>query len=181
MRALAVALKYAKGLFIAAKELNKVKDLGEELRSFLNFLKENKEVLQVLQSPVYPPEIKLEILKEIVKVYQLSPEIEKFMSLLIERRRIQYIEEIVFMYQVLWDEEEGIARGEVYSPYPLSEEEKRDLEDVLQKQLNKQVLLEVKHAPELLGGLKVKIGDYVWDGSLKSQLEKFKEIIIKGV
>ncbi|MFN3505374.1 MAG: F0F1 ATP synthase subunit delta [Caldimicrobium sp.] len=181
MRALAIALKYAKGLFIAAKELNKVEEFGEELRSFLKFLKENPEVLQVLQSPVYPPDIKFEILKEIVKVYQLTPEIERFVSLLIERRRIQYIEEIVSMYQALWDEEVGIARGEVYSPYPLSEEEKKELEEALQKKLNKQVFLEVRVDPDILGGIKVKIGDYVWDGTLKSQLEKFKEIIIKGV
>ncbi|MFN3407229.1 MAG: F0F1 ATP synthase subunit delta, partial [Caldimicrobium sp.] len=62
MRALAIALKYAKGLFIAAKELNKVEEFGKELRSFLTFLKENSEILQVLQSPVYPPDVKLEFL-----------------------------------------------------------------------------------------------------------------------
>jgi F-type H+-transporting ATPase subunit delta len=43
------------------------------------------------------------------------------------------------------------------------------------------VILDAKVDPEIIGGVKIRIGDYIWDGTLKSQLEKFKEIIIKGV
>ncbi|MFN3921073.1 MAG: ATP synthase F1 subunit delta [Caldimicrobium sp.] len=181
MRALAIALKYAKGLFIAAKELNKVEEFGKELRELMKVLKENPEVLQVLQNPVYPPDIKMEILQELVRFYKVSSELERFLVLLVERRRIQYIEEIVLMYQTLLDEELGVARGEVISAFALSEEEKKVLEEALKEVLKKEVILEVKVDPEIIGGVKVKIGDYIWDGSLKSQLEKFKEIIIKGV
>lgn len=181
MRALAIALKYAKGLFIAAKELNKVEEFGRELEELMQVLKGNSEVLQVFQSPVYPPDIKMEILQEVVRYYKVSPELERFLALLIERRRIQYIEEIVLMYQSLLDEELGVARGEVISAISLSEEEKRGLEEALKELLKKQVILDVRVNPEIIGGVVVKIGDYIWDGSLKRQLEKFKEIIIKGV
>lgn len=181
MRALAIALKYAKGLFIAAKELNKVEEFGRELEELMQVLKGNPEVLQVFQSPVYPPDIKMEILQEVVRYYKVSPELERFLALLIERRRIQYIEEIVLMYQSLLDEELGVARGEVISAISLSEEEKRGLEEALKELLKKQVILDVRVNPEIIGGVVVKIGDYIWDGSLKRQLEKFKEIIIKGV
>lgn len=181
MRALAIALKYAKGLFIAAKELNKVEEFGRELEELMQVLKANPEVLQVFQSPVYPPDIKMEILQEVVRYYKVSPELERFLALLIERRRIQYIEEIVLMYQSLLDEELGVARGEVISAISLSEEEKRGLEEALKELLKKQVILDVRVNPEIIGGVVVKIGDYIWDGSLKRQLEKFKEIIIKGV
>lgn len=181
MRALAIALKYAKGLFIAAKELNKVEEFGRELEELMQVLKGNPEVLQVFQSPVYPPDIKMEILQEVVRYYKVSPELERFLALLIERRRIQYIEEIVLMYQSLLDEELGVARGEVISAISLSEEEKRGLEEALKELLKKQVILDVRVNPEIIGGVVVRIGDYIWDGSLKSQLEKFKEIIIKGV
>ncbi len=181
MRALATALKYAKGLFIAGKELNKVKEFGEELKKFTAWLRENPEILRVFQSPIYPPEVKMEILQEILKYFRVDPEIERFLKLLIERRRIQYLEEIVSMYQALLDEELGIARGEVITAFPLEEGEKRELEEALKGILKKEVILEAKVDPEIIGGVKIKIGDYIWDGTLKSQLEKFKEIIIKGV
>lgn len=181
MRALSLALKYAKGLFIAAKELNKVEEVGKELKELISQLKENLQVLEFLQSPIYPPEIKIEILQEVLRYFKVSPELEKFLVLLVERRRIQYIEEIYLMYQALLDEEMGMARGEVISSYPLSEEEKRELEQALEELLKKKVVLDVKLDSEILGGVKVRVGDYVIDGTLKSQLSHFKEIIIKGV
>jgi len=181
LRALATALKYAKGLFIAGKELNKVKEFGEELKNLTAWLKENPEILRALQSPIYPPEVKMEILQEILKYFKVDPEVERFLRLLVERRRMQYLEEIVTMYQALLDEELGIARGEVITAFPLSEEEKKELEQALKGVLKKEVFLEAKVDPEIIGGVKIKIGDYIWDGTLKSQLEKFKEIIIKGV
>jgi len=181
LRALATALKYAKGLFIVGKELNKAKEIGEELKNLRAFLLDYPEVLRALQSPVYPPEVKLEILQEILKYFTVDPEVERFLKILIERRRIQLLEEIVAMYQALLDEELGIARGEVITAYPLLEEERKELEETLKGVLKKEVILEARVDPEIIGGLKIKIGDYVWDGTLKSQLEKFREIIIKGV
>lgn len=181
MRALATALKYAKGLFIAAKELNKEKEFGAELKNLTEWLKKYPEILRSLQSPIYPPDLKMEVLQEILKYFKIDPEIERFLRLLVERRRIQFLEEIVSMYQALLDEEIGIARGEVIAAYPLSDEEKKELEWALKEILKKEVLLEVKVDSEVIGGLKIKIGDYVWDGTLKNQLEKFKEIIIRGV
>lgn len=181
MRALATALKYAKGLFIAAKELDKVKDFGEELEKLSSGLKNYPEVLQALQSPIYPPDVKMEILQEILSYFKVDPELERFLKLLVERRRIQYLEEIVAMYQALLDEELGRARGEVITAFPMSPEEKAELEKALQELLKKEIILDSRVDPEIIGGIKVKIGDYILDGTLKSQLEKFKEIIIKGV
>ncbi|BAU22694.1 ATP synthase F1 subunit delta [Caldimicrobium thiodismutans] len=181
MRAVATALKYAKGLFIAAKELNKVKEFGEELENLATGLKGYPEILQALQSPIYPPDIKQEILQEILSYFKVDPEIERFLKLLVERRRIQFLEEIVAMYQALLDEELGRARGEVITAFPISDDERVELERALQTLLKKEVILEAKVDPEIIGGVKVKVGDYILDGTLKSQLEKFKEIIIKGV
>jgi F-type H+-transporting ATPase subunit delta len=181
LRAVATALKYAKGLFIAAKELNKVKEFGEELENLATGLKGYPEILQALQSPIYPPDIKLEILQEILSYFKVDPEIERFLKLLVERRRIQFLEEIVAMYQALLDEELGRARGEVITAFPISDDERVELERALQTLLKKEVILEAKVDPEIIGGVKVKVGDYILDGTLKSQLEKFKEIIIKGV
>ncbi len=176
-----IALKYAKGLFIAGKELGKIQEFGEELKKFVNFLKDYPEIIRVFQSPIYPPEVKLEILQEILYYFKVDPEIERFLRLLIERRRIQYLEEIVLMYESLLDEELGRAKGEVISAFPLSEEERSELERTLRDLLKKEVYLSVKVDPEIIGGLKVKIGDLVLDGTIKAQLERFKDLIIKGV
>jgi len=174
---MAIAFKYAKGLFTAAKELNKTKEFGEELNQIKNLLNSMPEVLSALQNPIYPPDLKIEIIEEILKVVKVDPEIERFLKLLVERRRIQYINEIVTMYQELLDEELNIARGEVVTAYPLSEEEKRELEESLKAYLKKEVILEPKVDENIIGGLKIRVGDLIFDGTLKTQLNKFKEII----
>ncbi len=174
---MAIAFKYAKGLFTAAKELGKTKEFGEELRQINELLSSMPEVLSALQNPIYPPDLKMEIIEEILKVVKVDSEIERFLKLLIERRRIQYIKEIMVMYQELLDEELNIARGEVVTAYPLSEEEKKELEEVLKGYLKKEVILESKVDKEIIGGLKIRIGDLIFDGTLKTQLNKFKEII----
>jgi len=174
---MAIALKYAKGLFTAAKELNKTKEFGEELNQIKDLLISMPEVLSALQNPIYPPDLKMEIIEEILKVMKVDPEIERFLKLLVERRRIQYIREIVTMYQELLDEELNIARGEVITAYPLSEEEKKELEEVLKNYLKKEVILESKVDEGIIGGIKIRIGDLIFDGTLKTQLNKMKEII----
>lgn len=181
MRALALALRYAKGLFIVAKELNKTKEFGEDLQRLEDLLRNYPEIFRVLESPIYPPDVKMEILREIVQYIQVDPEVERFLQLLVERRRIQYLKDIIKMYQSLLDEELGIARGEVVCAYEISDEERRALEEALKEVLKKEVYLEVRVDPGIIGGALVRIGDYVWDGTLKSQLEKVKEIIRKGV
>ncbi len=174
---MAIAFKYAKGLFTVAKELNKTKEFGEELNQIKDLLTSMPEVLSALQNPIYPPDLKMEIIDEVLKSIKVDPEIERFLKLLVERRRIQYIKEIVVMYQELLDEELNIARGEVITAYPLSSEEKKELEEVLKEYLKKEVILESKVDEEIIGGIKIKIGDLIFDGSLKTQLGKFKEII----
>jgi len=177
LRAMALALKYAKGLFTAAKELGKTQEFGKELNQIKDLLVSMPEVLSALQNPIYPPDLKLEIIQEILKVVKVDPEIERFLNLLVERRRIQFIKEIVTMYQELLDEELNIARGEVITAYPISEEEKKELEEILKNYLKKEVILESKIDEEIIGGVKIKIGDLIFDGSVKTQLIKFKEII----
>jgi len=174
---MAIAFKYAKGLFTVAKELNKTKEFGEELNQIKDLLTSMPEVLSALQNPIYPPDLKMEIIDEILKSIKVDPEIERFLKLLVERRRIQYIKEIVTMYQELLDEELNIARGEVITAYPLTSEEKKELEEILKEYLKKEVILESKVDEEIIGGIKIKIGDLIFDGSLKTQLGKLKEII----
>ncbi len=177
MRGTVIALKYAKGLFTVAKELGKIKEFGEQLKQIEELLDQMPDVLKALENPIYPPDLKMEIVNEILKAVQVDSEVERFLKLLVERRRIHIIKEIVAKYQLLVDEELNIARGEVIAAYPLSDEEKKELEEILKEILKKEVVLETKVDEDIIGGIKVQVGDLVFDGTIKRQLRKFKEII----
>ncbi len=181
MRALTTALKYAKGLFDVAKEKGKVKEFWEELSTFRSFLQEVPLALSVLQSPIYPPDLKQEILDEIFKQIQLDPEIEKFLRLLVERRRMHLFNEIIEMYRNLLDEELGILRGMVIAPIELTSEDVEEIRKTLSEKFGKEIILDLKVDPTIIGGLMIRIGDFVLDATLKRQLRGIQEIIEKGV
>lgn len=177
MKGTIIALKYAKGLFLVAKELGKITQFVEELQRVKFLLEKMPEVLSALQNPIYPPDLKMEIINELLKILSLDPELERFLRMLVEKRRIQYIDEIVRVYNELVDEELNIARGELITAYPIDEEEKRELEEVLSKFLKKEIHLEPKLDESIIGGIKIKIGDLIFDGSMKTQLRKIRETI----
>jgi len=175
-----VALKYARGLFAAAKEEGKVKEYGEELRKVADFLTSQPEILEVLESPIHPPDFKMEIVEDIIKALAVDEAVAKFLRLLVEKRRIHFIRDIVDMYQQLLDEELGIARAEVRVATELDEEMQKALAEALSKKIGREVVLHVVQDPEILGGVMVRVGDLVLDGTIRAQLEKFKESIIRG-
>ena len=175
-----VAQKYARGLFAAAKERGKVKEYGEELKKVGDFLTSSPEVLEALESPIYPPDLKMEIVEDIIKGLSLDEEVARFLRLLVEKKRIQFIQAILEAYDQLLDEELGIVRAEVRAAFGLGEEEQGQLAEALKKLTGKEVKLLIQEDPDLIGGLVVRIGDLVLDGSVRTQLEAFKESIIKG-
>ncbi|WP_297056078.1 ATP synthase F1 subunit delta [Thermosulfurimonas sp.] len=175
-----IAQKYARGLFAAAKEEGKIKEYGEELKRVGQFLAASPEVLEALESPIYPPDLKLEIVEDISKGLSLEEEVARFLRLLVEKKRIQYIKGIIEAYEELMDEELGIARVQVRAAYPLEEEDRNVLAEALKKFTGKEVKLLIQEDPDLIGGVVVRIGDLVLDGSVRTQLMAFKESIIKG-
>jgi len=175
-----VAQKYARGLFAAGKEDGRFKEYGEELKRVAEFLKGQEEILEALESPIYPPDLKMEIVEEVIKGLQVEEAIAKFLRLLVEKRRIQFVGDIVEVYQALLDEELGIARVEVRVPTALDEELQQALKEALAKKVGREVVLNVVEDPEIIGGVVAKVGDLVLDGSIRAQLEKFKESIIRG-
>ncbi len=175
-----IAQKYARGLFAVGQERGRYKEYGEELKRVEEFLVSHPEILEALQSPVYPPDLKLEIVEEVIKGLALEEEVARFLRLLVEKKRIQYIAEIFRAYEELVDEASGVARAQVRVAFDLEEAERQRLAEVLAKVVGKEIKLEVVKDPEVIGGAIVRVGDLVLDGSVRSQLQAFKESIIKG-
>ena len=97
-----------------------------------------------------------------------------FFCVLLDNRAFSLLPQIVESYQKLMDEKDNICRGTLFSPYPVSEEQKRGLEKLLQKFFNKRIELHQKENKKLVGGLSIDVGGYVFDSTVKYQLERFQ-------
>lgn len=108
-----------------------------------------------------------------------GPRTLRFLELLIEKKRFALLPYIVNNFGKLLDEHQGVMRAHVKTASDLSEAEKEKLAKKLAAFTGKSVAIETKIAPELLGGVVIRIGDWVLDGSLQGQLRRLKQEFTK--
>ncbi len=176
-----MASRYAKALFNVAYGDGREKEYFEELRSIGEFFEKNEDALRFITLPIYPKKERMDLLELVVSSFNLSQPVAEFMRVLFENGRVSYINQIVEEYQKLLDEKEGVKRGVVFSPYPLDKKLGERLSKLLARffKVNK-VILSYKEDKDLIGGIRVKVGDTVIDGSLSCQLRKLKEKLLEG-
>jgi F-type H+-transporting ATPase subunit delta len=101
---------------------------------------------------------------------KLSGEAENFVRVLAENRRIELLPEIRAQFEALRNEREGVVEAEVHSAFELSEAQVADLVQRLERKTGRKVRTQVRIDKELIGGVKVVLGDKVIDGSARAQL-----------
>jgi len=175
-----VARRYARALLMLAKEQNQVEELGAELKSLVGFFEQYPELFHQILSPQILPEERENIIKTLSSQLSLSELMTNFLLLLNQKRRFAIISRIARVYEQLSDELSGIARAEVYSAQEIDSSLKEKLINILEKKLNKKVVAKFFTDPELIGGVKVKVGSILMDGSIRAQL-KMLEDQLKGI
>lgn len=175
-----IAKRYSRALFTLALEANAVEQYGTELDGFYSVLKDLPDLENALRNPLYPGDVKKTIFEKVAAQLQLSPIMKSFLNLLVEKKRIQHLPEIVDYYHMLIDENANILRAKVKAAVKLGDAEIGDLAAALEKKIGKKIVVEFEVDPSLLGGVFARIGDFVLDGSVKRQLLNFKESLKRG-
>ena len=166
-----IAEKYANALFELGQEKDELATIGEEFAEVAALLEENQELNQVLEHPSLDYKQKKEILAEVFSG-QLSTTFLNFIKLLVDKKREVYLTEIHQQFKELIAAEENRLTVEVETPLELSAKHKSKLQDKLKTALDKEIELEIEVKPDLIGGLVLKIGDKVIDGSIKNYLQE---------
>jgi F-type H+-transporting ATPase subunit delta len=110
----------------------------------------------------------------------ISPLVQNFMSFLVDQRRLIAFDAIVASYLELADQAEGLLTAEVVSASPLDDRRKDRLRRALSERTGQEVRLQIEVDPSLLGGAIAKVGDLVFDGSLRTQLGRLRTNLTKG-
>ena len=170
-----VSKRYAKALFSLGQEDGNFEQYGQELSDFETFFRDNRDFRQVIVNPVFALEDRRKVLQIVLDKSSFSGVVKNFLNLLLDKNRIGAIEAIKAYYSRLTDEVSGIARAEIITARPLKEEALGRLERSLERLTSKKIKPAVREDKDLIGGIVVKIGDLVLDGSVKAQIEGLKE------
>lgn len=175
----AVARRYAHAFFVLVQEKNLLDRAEEDLKLIAAGVKGNQQLKDVLAHRLIPAEEKKELAKAIFGAGVL-PETLNFLGLTIDKRRELYWEEIAEEFAKLADGVRNLSTAQVISAVEMTKEDLTELERKLAKVTGKNIKVNVTVDPAILGGLIVKIGDEVMDGSVQKRLELLKNNL-KGI
>ncbi|MGC2696337.1 MAG: ATP synthase F1 subunit delta [Candidatus Angelobacter sp.] len=149
----------------------------EELAEVAQLIHESRELRNVLANPAVSREQKLKLLDAITKRLGGSKLLRNFLAVLIDHRRIAHIGEVVKQFKEEMDRRIGIAEAQVRSARTLSPAEKKLLEKQLADVTGMTVRATYAEDTALLGGVLVRVGSTIYDGSVHGQLERLREQI----
>jgi F-type H+-transporting ATPase subunit delta len=175
-----ISKRYARALFSLGQEDGSFAVYGKELQEFNEFYRENADFGNAISNPLYKVEDRKKVLEFVLGKSGFSKLVKNFLNLLLDKNRINAIESITENYGKLTDEALNIAHAEIIIARPLKENALEMVTKSLEELTSKEIKSDIKEDPELIGGIVVKIGDLVLDGSVKAQLEGLKESFKRG-
>jgi F-type H+-transporting ATPase subunit delta len=179
MAELAVVRRYARALFDTANRAKVVEQVEGDLKTVDQALRTVPRLERVLRAPTVSSERKRELLQHVfgTRVSQLTL---RFLTLLIDRRREGILPDVYAEYSHLADEFRNIQAVEVTSATMLTDAERERLAAALSRRTGKRIVLRVRIQPEILGGLVVRMGDTIIDGSVRTRLAQLRQHLLTG-
>jgi F-type H+-transporting ATPase subunit delta len=172
-----LAKRYARAFFDIAVEEGKIEDYGRELAAFASLIVQNKALQEFLANPIFELKSKKNVIEELLGRTQISGRTANFLRLLVDKQRINFLGEIENAYREFMDKSLKKVRVSVKTPYPLTSELEGALKQRVAEMTGKEVEMIVEDDASLIGGLIVRVGDTMYDGSIKTQLGNIRKLL----
>lgn len=173
----ASAKRYAQALFELAQQQRAAEAWQGELNDIARALSD-ETIASFLESPRAKTEDKMRIVSRVTA--GRDPMIAKFVGLLTERQGLGLIRQIVEEYGELLNQAMGRVKARVTSATAMTSAQERKLRETLGSALQKEIVLETQQDPDIIGGLVVRVGDQIIDGSVRTKLATMKQRLVQG-
>lgn len=173
-----ISLRYAKALFLQAKEENCEVNVREDLKALLDCINNEIEFSQFLNSPIISLDKKINIFLELFsnKFCNLT---NNFIKLLVKNKRESFLKIICLDYESLFTQANNIKSVKVTTATKASDDFKEKIKALInQKYPESTVELNLIEKPEIIGGIKIEVDDIMYDASVSTRLKKIKEKLV---
>ncbi len=175
-----VAGTYSEALFDVAVETDKIDLFMEDLNGVVDSFNEHPEFFELLKTPQISIEEKKDIIENVFSG-KINEEVLNFLKIVMDKKRGNEIAAITKAYEARVYKHKGIEKATVVSAVPISDENMKAITEKLETLTGKSIEMTSKIDKTILGGVTVRIGDRVIDGSLKSRLEDVREDLARLV
>jgi F-type H+-transporting ATPase subunit delta len=166
--------RYASALFSLAEQAGSVEKVGQDLRDFAASFQGSRELRNAFENPSVGVQSRKQILRELAAASGMDPLARDTLLLVSDRGRMAHVADIANAYQALAEARSGRVRAEVVTATELPEAYFQELQKTLERVTGKKVSVARRVDPSLLGGVVTRVGDQVFDGSLRHQLDELK-------
>jgi F-type H+-transporting ATPase subunit delta len=168
-----VVQSYASAFYEMASEAGKATNFLADVEQLIPVFKD-PEVVAFFKSPLFSAGDKEKVIEQTVGG-KLDATLADFLKLLAKNGRLGLFPQIIDEFKEASSGGKGAMRGEVFSSAELSETEKQNIKAAIEKKLKTQVNLEYKVNPDLIGGIEAKVGSYIIEDSLSSNLRNLND------
>jgi F-type H+-transporting ATPase subunit delta len=175
------AIRYARALFDVAQKEGDVQQVGRDISEFAQFVASDETLARVLSNPAIPAPKRRGLVEALAsRAGSLSPIVVKLLALLADRDRLVLLPEIVRSYQNRLMEHAHVVRAEIVTAVAMPPDRLAALQQGLAGATGRQVQIEHRVDPSIVGGAIARVGSTVYDGSVTTQLEKLKQQLMEA-
>ncbi|MEW6338441.1 MAG: ATP synthase F1 subunit delta [Acidobacteriota bacterium] len=170
-----IARPYAAALFgvLAKQDPRALREVEAQLAAVGEVFRREPRLLRLFEVPAVPPARKREVLQAVGQALGLRREAQRLLAALAQHMRLRFLPDVVAAFRELVDRREGVARGTLTVPAAPDVAQLEAVGGALSALTGSRVELEAVVRPEMLAGFVVRMGSRVFDGSLRSRLNRF--------
>lgn len=176
----AAVQRYAQAIFELGLEGNELPQLTEQFRAVADVWSQHRELRLVLEDPKLDEQRRQQILTEIAERLGIRGTTLNALKVMAARRRLGILPGVARELTRLSDEHHGVLRASITSATPLPESYFQSLISKLESSTQKKIVLEKHEDPSLIGGVVLRIGDSILDGSIRGRLNELERRLLAG-
>ncbi len=172
--------RYARALFEISNETKELDKVEEDVKKFLNLLSSSTEIKNFLKDPTINKEVQNKFTNLVAEKIGFLKNLKNFLLLLIEKRRIFFIKKIFENFLKLCSKKRGEIKASLISSKELSQKDLEEISSDLSKSIGKNLKLNYEIDKQLIGGIKLQLGSFMIDTSIKNKLKKYEQAMLES-
>ena len=172
--------RYSRALFEVSQESNDLDKVESDIQNFKLIYDKNLEVRNFIKDPSQIINEQNKLVNLISDKLNFSKNVQKFLLLLIEKRRIFFVNKIIESFLRLCSQKRGEVKASLISSKELSQNELNDISTDLSKSMGSTLKFDYKVDKELIGGLKLQLGSIMIDTSIRNKLKKYEQAMLEN-
>ena len=171
---------YSQALYELANENNSLDLIEQQVVAVIKLISQSEDFNTLIKDPTNSQKDQLLVLSKISQKYNLNNLLIKFLSFLISKRRFFYLEKILNNFVNTCSIKRGEVKASLVSSRNLSQDELNDISADFSKSMGSTIKFDYSVDESLIGGLKIQLGSFMIDTSIKNKLKKYKQLVIEN-